>query len=146
MSTTTDWQEKAAELYHRFREDDLSESPLWVRILVNPARISVRAYEEFFKDKCLQRASALAFASLLALQSSALPSNFESREPRSLPGDHALSFSLSMLNPASGSCGTHSKFRPRRNATVLLRQCLASSSACPRPIHLRLCQRSPNQN
>jgi len=67
MFTTADWQEKVAELYHRFREDDLSRSPLWVRILVNPARISVRAYEEFFKDKCLQRASALAFASLLAL-------------------------------------------------------------------------------
>ena len=67
MSTTADWQEKVAELYHRFREDDLSGSPLWVRILVNPARISVRAYEEFFADKCLQRASALAFASLLAL-------------------------------------------------------------------------------
>lgn len=67
MSTTADWQEKVAELYHRFREDDLSGSPLWVRILVNPARITACAYEEFFADKCLQRASALAFASLLAL-------------------------------------------------------------------------------
>lgn len=32
-----------------------------------PVRVAIRAVEEFFDDKCLQRASALAFASLLAL-------------------------------------------------------------------------------
>ncbi len=32
-----------------------------------PVRVSIRAVEEFFDDQCLQRASALAFASLLAL-------------------------------------------------------------------------------
>jgi membrane protein len=54
-------------VYHLFREKDLSDFPRWVRVVVYPVRISLRSFEEFFKDKCLQSASALAFASLLAL-------------------------------------------------------------------------------
>lgn len=67
MFPTSNLWEIAAKGWHYLRSGDLSQAPLWVRALVQPARISVRAFEEFFNDKCLLRASALAFTSLLAL-------------------------------------------------------------------------------
>jgi membrane protein len=67
VSPTSDRWETAAKGWHYLRSGDLSQAPRWVRVLVQPARISVRAFEEFFNDKCLLRASALAFTSLLAL-------------------------------------------------------------------------------
>lgn len=67
MFPTSYLWEKAVELWHLLRDGDLSETPRWMRTLVHPLRVSIRAIEEFLSDKCLQRASALAFASLLAL-------------------------------------------------------------------------------
>lgn len=67
MRETTDWRRKVAELYRQFRETDLSRSTTRVRMALYPARLAVRSFEEFFADKCILRASALAFASLLAL-------------------------------------------------------------------------------
>ncbi|GAB4350234.1 MAG: YihY/virulence factor BrkB family protein [Candidatus Abyssubacteria bacterium] len=60
-------QKKIARLYEQFREADLSKSPAHVKILLYPGRVAIRAVEEFFADKCVLRASALAFATLLAL-------------------------------------------------------------------------------
>ncbi|UCD57843.1 MAG: YihY family inner membrane protein [Candidatus Hydrogenedentota bacterium] len=67
MQPTADLWNKGVELFRLFREGNLSLSPRHVRVFVYPVRIGIRAFEEFFTDKCLQRASALAFASLLAL-------------------------------------------------------------------------------
>lgn len=67
MFPTSDLWEKAARLWHLLRDGDLSELPQWARIPIYPIRISIRALEEFLKDNCLLRASALAYASLLAL-------------------------------------------------------------------------------
>jgi len=67
MNETADWWNKAANFFELFREGDISRHPLVVRVLIYPARVAIRAFEEFLADKCLQRASALAFASLLAL-------------------------------------------------------------------------------
>jgi len=67
MFPASDRWDKVAGVYHLLREDDLSQFPRWVRTSFYPVRISLRSFEEFFKDKCLQSASALAFASLLAL-------------------------------------------------------------------------------
>jgi membrane protein len=59
--------EKRSSFLHLFRESDLSQSPVHTRVILYPLRVVIRSFEEFFIDKCLQRASALAFASLLAL-------------------------------------------------------------------------------
>ena len=67
MNATADWWDRAANFFEFFREGDLSQYPPLVRVAVYPVRVSIRAFEEFVADKCLQRASALAFASLLAL-------------------------------------------------------------------------------
>jgi membrane protein len=67
MFPASDRWDKVANVYHLLREDDLSQFPRWVRASFYPIRIALRSFEEFFKDKCLQSASALAFASLLAL-------------------------------------------------------------------------------
>ncbi len=59
--------EKVADSFRHLREGELSHFSLKGRIVIYPFRVLVRAFEEFFADQCLQRASALAFASLLAL-------------------------------------------------------------------------------
>ena len=40
---------------------------MWARAPIYPVRVLIRAFEEFFSDNCLLRASALTYASLLAL-------------------------------------------------------------------------------
>ncbi|MBI4830479.1 MAG: YihY family inner membrane protein [Candidatus Lindowbacteria bacterium] len=67
MFITSVWGDKRASFIRFFRESDLSQSPVHTRVVLYPLRIVIRAFEEFFIDRCLQRASALAFASLLAL-------------------------------------------------------------------------------
>jgi membrane protein len=54
-------------LWQLLRAGDLSNAALWMKILVYPVRILVRAVEEFFNDNCILRASSLAYASLLAM-------------------------------------------------------------------------------
>lgn len=54
-------------LWHLLRDGDLSRIPVWARVPIYPVRVSIRAFEEFFNDNCLLRASALTYASLLAL-------------------------------------------------------------------------------
>jgi len=60
-------REKATELWRLLRDGDLSQSPPGAQAFIYPVRVIVRAFEEFLNDKCLLRASALAYASLLAL-------------------------------------------------------------------------------
>ena len=67
MFPASDRWDRFASVYHLLREDDLSQFPRGVRASFYLVRIALRSVEEFFKDKCLQAASALAFASLLAL-------------------------------------------------------------------------------
>ncbi len=67
MLPASDRWSKIASVYHLFREDDLLRFPRRIRPLVFTLRIILRSFEEFYKDKCLQGASALSFASLLAL-------------------------------------------------------------------------------
>ena len=67
MFPTSSLLKKAAALWHLLRHGNLSETPHWTKILVYPVRVLLRTFEEFVKDKCLLRASALAYASLLAL-------------------------------------------------------------------------------
>ncbi len=64
---TAELWESAKRLGRLCRAGDLSKSSPVVRTFVYPVRISIRAFEEFFADRCFQRASALAFACLLAL-------------------------------------------------------------------------------
>jgi len=64
---TFELREKATELWRLLRDGDLSQSPPGARAFIYPVRVIVRAFEEFLNDKCLLRASALAYASLLAL-------------------------------------------------------------------------------
>jgi membrane protein len=64
---TSELLKKAAALWHLLRHGDLAETPHWTKILIYPVRVLLRTFEEFVKDKCLLRASALAYASLLAL-------------------------------------------------------------------------------
>ena len=54
-------------MWNLLRDGDLSQSPRWAQVVVYPVRVLVRAFEEFVNDKCIIRASALAYASLLAL-------------------------------------------------------------------------------
>ena len=65
--TTSGLLEKTSELWRFLRDGDLSKAPLWLKVCVYPIRILIRAFEEFFNDKCILRASSLAYASLLAL-------------------------------------------------------------------------------
>ncbi|RJP67224.1 MAG: YihY family inner membrane protein [Candidatus Abyssobacteria bacterium SURF_17] len=67
MRTTARWQRRTQELSRNLIERDLSDFSPRARVIVYPIRVAVRTVEEFLADKCLQRASALAFASLLAL-------------------------------------------------------------------------------
>ncbi len=60
-------REKAAELWRLLRDGDLSQNAPLTRVVIFPLRVLVRAFEEFVNDKCILRASALAYASLLAL-------------------------------------------------------------------------------
>jgi membrane protein len=64
---TSQLLEKPVALWHLLREGDLSAVPRWAKLLIYPIRILLRTFDEFLNDKCILRASSLAYSSLLAM-------------------------------------------------------------------------------
>lgn len=54
-------------MWRLLRDGDLSETPYGAKHIIYPIRVIIRAFEEFFNDKCILRAGSLAYASLLAM-------------------------------------------------------------------------------